>query len=420
VFIAAAMTVMHAAGEHTVPAILGMRVVAFAGIALIARYGPELARYAGVDPTSALWLGLLNPLVLVHFVGGAHNDAVMVGLTVAGLALAVRGRVIAGIVTVTFALLVKAPAGLALVSLVPLLAAAAPPTHERTGRKGTLQHENALQGVLPSGAVAWAAARVAGVAAGTTVAVTATVGLGYGWIHALHTPARARNGLSLSTDVGLLLGYPLRALGLATQQQAIGAARAVGLAAAMVVVLGAVALARRLGPLYALGIALTAVVVLAPVVHPWYLLWGLVPLALSAPEGPVRRLVVVVSAGGAFALMPNGERRPAEMLAGAIGVAAALAVLRLPGLRAGTAKPAVGTTVPAVGGAGPAVGGPGRDVLQRQPVSVDAETADDPGGDRGHHGVVPELLAGVDVGDVHLDEGAAQHGAGVAHRVRIV
>jgi hypothetical protein len=388
VFIGAAMTVMRTLGVHTVPAILGMRVVALAGLALVVRYGPELARRAGVDPGAALWLGVLNPLVLVHFVGGAHNDALMVGLVVLGFALVSRGRRaatdkganhaghqiagIAGIVAVTLALLVKAPAAVALPFLVPLIAA---------GRGS-------------SRSLAWAAGRVAAVATATVVVVTIGVGLGYGWVQALHTPTRTHNGLSLSTDAGLLLGYPVSALGLATSAQVLAACRAIGLLIAAVVVVAALARSRRLDPLYMVGIALTAVVVLGPVVHPWYLLWGFVPLGLAAPDGPVRRWVVGASVVGAFALMPDGDRRPVAMLAGAAGVALALVLLRL--------------------------GRPRGDVLQGQPVPVDAEPADDPGGDRGHDRVVPELLAGVDVGDVHLDERAAQQGAAVAQRVRVV
>ena len=35
----------------------------------------------------AVWLGLASPLVVIHQISGAHNDALMVGLLVAGLAL---------------------------------------------------------------------------------------------------------------------------------------------------------------------------------------------------------------------------------------------------------------------------------------------------------------------------------------------
>jgi alpha-1,2-mannosyltransferase len=63
------------------------------------------------------------------------------------------------------------------------------------------------------------------------------------------------------------------------------------------------------------------------------------------------------------------------------------------------------------------LGLPLRDVGERQPVSVDAQAGDHAGGDRRHHRVVPELLARVDVGDVHLDERGPQHGARVPDRV---
>jgi alpha-1,2-mannosyltransferase len=61
-----------------------------------------------------------------------------------------------------------------------------------------------------------------------------------------------------------------------------------------------------------------------------------------------------------------------------------------------------------------------REVDQREPVAVHAQAADDARGDSRDDRVVPELLAGMDVGDVHLDEGAAQEGTGVPHRVRIM
>jgi hypothetical protein len=238
------------------------------------------------------------------------------------------------------------------------------------------------------------------VATVTVVTVTAVAGLGYGWLPALNTPTRAgRNGLSVSTDAGLLLGYPMRWLGIATLDGVVGACRSVGLAVALVAIAVALARSRRLGPLYALGLALTALAVLSPVVHPWYLLWGFVPLALTAPDGRVRRLVVAASAAGAFVLMPDGDRRPTQLLAGAAGVAVALGLLRLHR---------------------PSRGRPSRDVVQREPVPVDAEAADDSGGDRGHDRVVPELLPGVNVGDVHLDQRGAQQGAGVPQRVRIM
>src|SRR5215212_5875832 len=60
------------------------------------------------------------------------------------------------------------------------------------------------------------------------------------------------------------------------------------------------------------------------------------------------------------------------------------------------------------------------EVTQREVVAVDAQPADHAGGHGRDHRVVPELLARVDVRDVHLDERPTQQRARVAQRVRVV
>src|SRR5690606_33479001 len=62
----------------------------------------------------------------------------------------------------------------------------------------------------------------------------------------------------------------------------------------------------------------------------------------------------------------------------------------------------------------------GGETVQGQPVPLHPQATDHPGGDRGDHRVVPELLPGVDVGQVHLNQGCPQQGAGVSDRVRVV
>ncbi|MEV4534889.1 polyprenol phosphomannose-dependent alpha 1,6 mannosyltransferase MptB [Asanoa sp. NPDC049518] len=77
-------------GDHQLlVAVALLRVVALVGGVLIAVYAGRLANAVGVPPASARWLGLLSPLVAVHLVSGAHNDALMAGLIVAALAVAV-------------------------------------------------------------------------------------------------------------------------------------------------------------------------------------------------------------------------------------------------------------------------------------------------------------------------------------------
>ncbi|GIF48557.1 uncharacterized protein DUF2029 [Asanoa ferruginea] len=76
------------AGHQLLAAVTVLRIVALIGGVLIAIYAGRLATAAGIAPTAARWLALLSPLVAVHLVSGAHNDALTAGLTVAALAVA--------------------------------------------------------------------------------------------------------------------------------------------------------------------------------------------------------------------------------------------------------------------------------------------------------------------------------------------
>nr|WP_267246523.1 polyprenol phosphomannose-dependent alpha 1,6 mannosyltransferase MptB [Streptomyces sp. PR69] len=122
VFLALASAIADASRAEVASGVFGMRVVALLGVALMALCLPALARHCGADPAAALWLGALNPLVLLHLVGGAHNDAVMLGLLGAGLVAALGRWPVLGAVLVTLAALVKAPAALGLAAVAALWA----------------------------------------------------------------------------------------------------------------------------------------------------------------------------------------------------------------------------------------------------------------------------------------------------------
>ena len=63
-----------------------------------------------VTPAYVVTLAILNPITILHLVGGAHNDAIMLGLLVCGLAAARRGRPVAGLVLCALAAAIKVPA----------------------------------------------------------------------------------------------------------------------------------------------------------------------------------------------------------------------------------------------------------------------------------------------------------------------
>ena len=71
----------------------GLAGLAVLGTAWIAG---RLAVVRGLDPRPAVALVALNPLVLVHVVGGAHNDSLMALTMIAGVAAVVAGRDLSG------------------------------------------------------------------------------------------------------------------------------------------------------------------------------------------------------------------------------------------------------------------------------------------------------------------------------------
>src|SRR3954469_21407441 len=77
-------------GENIVEAVLCHRIVVLLGVGLIVWATPRLARRCGVAEVSALWLGAANPLPVLHRVGGIHNEALMLGLMLAGTEFALR------------------------------------------------------------------------------------------------------------------------------------------------------------------------------------------------------------------------------------------------------------------------------------------------------------------------------------------
>jgi len=269
-------------GQHVIAAVFLLRLLAVVGLVLLAW---ALVRLAAV-PARAVWLGVANPLVLLHGVAGAHNDVLMAGVMCSGLAAATAGSslgLVGGAALVTAAALVKLPAVVAL-GFLPLLSG--------------IPRVRAFITVAASAAVA-------------AVGLTAASGLGSGWVHTLGAGSARKSLLSVTTGLGVLVGRVslLHALGLG-----------------LVAVVGVVMLLRasRVGVLLALGLALLCFGVLSPVVQPWYLLWSL-PL-LACASGP--RLMVGLAAASALLcvlILPSGRHliRPPLYGVPAVLVAAA-------------------------------------------------------------------------------------------------
>ena len=279
------------------------RLVSLAGL-LAASWGlRSLAHRCGVNTAAALWLGLLNPLTILHLVGGIHNEAIMLGLILAGLEVGLRGvdalpnrnawaLIAASGALITCAGMVKVTGFFALGFTGMALARA---FHE-AGRPTV---RAIAQAVLVQTVLLVA----------TTAVVSLSAGIGLGWVTGQGGAASIRSWLSLTTDIGVIGGFVAMLLGLGDHTEAmLVVTRTAGLAvaAAFGVRMLWATFKGTIHPVGGLGVATLVLVVLFPVVHPWYPLWAILPLAAWANRVFFRVGVAAYSAVFSFLVLPRG------------------------------------------------------------------------------------------------------------------
>ena len=266
-------------GNHLLVSLYLLRGIAVLGFLLLAWAVPPLAKASGVPVNRSLWLVLLNPLLLLHGIAGAHNDILMVGLLAAGLAVVVRrpswGALVAATALVTLAALIKAPA-LVVAPFLPLLA------------------RRRLFTSLPV-----TAATIGAVAELMALAT----GLGWGWVRVLSRQGEHPGIWSLAWGVRAIArnaGGPGGAVDTAVRVLVL-----VALGAALVAI-WLLAVRGRVHPVTGAGLAMLALFVLGFSVQPWYLAWGLVPLATVVRR---RHAVLLGAYSGALTLylLPGGR-----------------------------------------------------------------------------------------------------------------
>lgn len=270
--------IVAATGAHPYFSVVALRIPALASVAAMLWLVPRLADALGIPRRGAVWLAVLNPLLVIHFIGAAHNDAPMVALSLLALWLVVRvpapwmSLLVAPIV-VGVAMGFKQQGGLTVVAVAGLPVSAtlaALPLARRLWLLG------------------WRTAIATVVTVLTFVVASLAAGLGFGWTAWLDlmglagTPAP----LALLAKGGALLvelagGDPtafLRVAGLVTT----------GVLLAVLAWIG-VRFADR--PLAVVAWGSLAIAVLGQAMHPWYLPWSLALLALIPLTRTQRRWV---------------------------------------------------------------------------------------------------------------------------------
>ena len=309
-FILIAKLVTMVVGNHVIIGTMLLRLCMLPGLALLIWAAPRLAHHLGTDGPTALWTCVLNPLVLIHLMGGVHNEMLMVGLMTAGIALTFQGRNVAGITVLTVAIAVKATAGIALPFLVWVWMRH---LRERRGYR-------AVQAFLAATAFSLLIFVV-------VFGVLSTVaGVGLGWLTALAGSVKIINWLAVPTaaaDLIHALGSPFFSVDF---YAVLRVTRFIG------IVIIAVSLPllwwrfRRDDRAVLTGIAysMLIVVLFVPAALPWYYSW---PLAVAAPLAQSRRAIAAIAGLSTWVMVifkPDGSHGMYSWLHFSLATACAL------------------------------------------------------------------------------------------------
>lgn len=292
-FILVAKFVTVIVGNDVVAGTMLLRLCMLPGLALLIWATARLAHHLGTDGSIALWICVLNPLVLIHLMGGVHNEMLMVGLMAAGIALTFRGRHLPGVALITVASAVKATAAISLPFLVWVW----------------MRHLRDRRGYPPMRAFLTAMALSVLVFAVVFGILSATAGVGLGWLTALAGSVKIINWLTIPTGAANLIHawgsnfftfdfYPLLRV-----TRLIG----IGVIAVSLPVLWWRYRRDDRAALTGIAWSMLIVVLFVPAALPWYYSW---PLAAGAPLAQSRRAVAAIAGFSTWVMVifkPDGS-----------------------------------------------------------------------------------------------------------------
>jgi alpha-1,6-mannosyltransferase len=256
-----------------------LRLCMLPGLALLIWATPRVARHLGANVPIALWICALNPLVIIHLMGGVHNEMLMVGLMLAGIALTFERHHVAGVAVVAIGVAVKATAGIALPFLVWVW----------------MRHLRDRRGYQPLKAFAAASATSALIFIAVFALLSGMAGVGLGWLTALAGSVKIINWLSIPTATANLV-HAIGGLFFSVNfYGTLQVTRAVGI---VIIAIALPLLWWRFRhddrqALTGIAWAMLVVVLFAPAALPWYYSW---PLAVVAPLAQSRAAVAAIAA----------------------------------------------------------------------------------------------------------------------------
>jgi alpha-1,6-mannosyltransferase len=278
-FVMIARLVTTLVGNHVIAGTMLLRLCMLPGLALLIWATPRVARHLGANVPIALWICALNPLVIIHLMGGVHNEMLMVGLMLAGIALTFERHHVAGVAVVAVGVAVKATAGIALPFLVWVW----------------MRHLRDRRGYQPLKAFAAAGGTAVLIFIAVFAVLSGMAGVGLGWLTALAGSVKIINWLSIPTATANLVHAVGGLFFSVSFYGTLQVTRAVGIA---IIAIALPLLWWRFRhddrqALTGIAWAMLVVVLFAPAALPWYYSW---PLAVVAPLAQSRAAVAAIAA----------------------------------------------------------------------------------------------------------------------------
>jgi len=392
-----------ATGESIFFGVLAHRIVSVLGLIAAGWAVTKLARRCDVRSQTAVWLGILNPLAILHLIGGIHNESIMLGLSLVGMELGLRGvdairdaritrmsalscgqpndsaggcavkhsqgdtsgsasssvtsssvisssattsttppshlssfayrgweLIIASGVLISMAGMVKVTGFIGLGFVGMALARMTYRTQEEQLKNDTRATTDAavsakklsqLERERPNNR--WSlnhwfhiiraiAIQVTALVL-TAVVVGALTGIGFGWVTGQGGAATIRSWMSITTDLGVISGWAGMLLGLGDHTEMILViTRGIGITISLAFMVRMLIATFRgtINPVGGCGVSTFLLVVLFPVVHPWYMLWAILPLAAWANQNLFRYAAIGYSSVMCFFVLPRGLALP--------------------------------------------------------------------------------------------------------------
>lgn len=309
-FILVAKFVTMAVGNNVVAGTALLRLCMLPGLALLIWATPRLTRQLGTDGPTALWICVLNPLVLIHLMGGVHNEMLMVGLMAAGIALSFAGRHVLGTALITVAIAVKATAGIALPFMVWVWT----------------RHLCARRGYRPAWAFVAATAVSLLIFAVVFGILSVVAHVGLGWLTALAGSVKIINWLTVPTAAANLIHALFSGVFAVHFYPLLRITRFIGIAIIAVSLPLSWWRFRRddRDALTGIAVSMLVVVLFVPAALPWYYSW---PLAVAAPLAQSRRAIAVIAGLSTWVMVifkPDGSHGMYSWLHVSLATACAL------------------------------------------------------------------------------------------------